>query len=172
MANFDVKTGSGRTLLPYPESLYNISILSFNNIKGEAAIELEQVRKQLMTLERRGAELCNEIKALGVEGFALQRRALATHSEFRLRIGPRSKREYVRVGDEKLKTFLADQPEEMADEMESHLFELVVLNANLKIYWTIYSEFADARSTFGDQRDVVKPSTILDSSADSTDSVA
>ena len=168
MGGYELKKGSERLILPYPESLYNICILSFNNIKGERALELSEIHRQLKTLERRGAELSDEIKAIGVEGLALHRRALASHTDFRLRIGTGSKREYVQVGDERLKAFIAGQPEDLAAEIVSHASELVILNANLKVYWTVYLEMGEARRLFGDPVELVKPSTILESTADST----
>lgn len=154
-----------------PSALYNIKILSFNNIKGGENTDLPGVLRILIELEKRGVELVADIRALGVAGLSLQRRALSSHSEFRFRVTLEAKRDYAQYGDEKYTSFLASLSSDMRDEIQLIASETVILNANLKVYWTIYNEILQARRLFNHSIDEHKPSTILELCIDSTESV-
>jgi len=139
----------------------NIYILSFYDIKGE---ESHRVRRRhelrLEALEAELATLIDQYRTREVENLKLERRAFDSHSELRWRVKDGSKRSYVTGQDERFLEVLNSLPEIDQDWLHQLSTNVELLNANIKIDWTILNELYRL-AQFGEETERITPRTIL-----------
>lgn len=139
----------------------NIYILSFYDIKGE---ESHRVRRRhelrLDAMESELATLIDQYRTREVENLKLERRAFDSHSELRWRVKDGSKRSYVTGQDERFLSVLNSLPEIDQHWLQPLSENVELLNANLKIDWTILNELYRV-ANFGEDTTPVTPRTIL-----------
>lgn len=129
-------------------SLYNIYTISFNNIKvPDKTVEVGRHFHRILKLEERIVELQNHFKnfvKLPDQVLTLGRRSLTSHSEFKWKLKEGTKWVVIGSKDPRLKSYLESLLDVVAEtEIRSHLFEVDLINANLKIEWARYLAYCD-----------------------------
>lgn len=136
-------------------SLYNIYSISFNNIKEPASIvEFGRQLDRLEKLENRIRDLTEDFKNLGRSQLSLFRRSFTSHSEIKLILKQGNQRSELSFDHEELKDYLDSLSEIDQKHIRTFETEITLLNANLKIEWTRFFEFAKAASI--DEKSVIQ----------------
>jgi len=139
----------------------NIYILSFYDIKGEEAHRVRRRHEQrLESMEAGLTRLLDEYREREVENLKLERRAFDSHSEMRWRVRDGTKRTYVTGQDDRFLAVLNSIPEIDQPWLRDLSANVELLNANLKIDWTILNELYRV-ANFGDDTTRITPRTIL-----------
>ena len=128
-------------------SSYNIYTLSFNNIKDgpNKFVELGRHLSRIIRLENNLNELKKQFETLvdlPEPNLKLVRRSLEAHSTFRWMIKIQGKWSRIGSYDPKMKSYLESIKDDIARKtIESYLFEVELINQNLRVEWARYQGF-------------------------------